>query len=60
LKCTNASLSTSLMIGDNYEADIKGAMNANFDTVFYNPAQQKTVEKPTFDIAKLIEIKAFL
>jgi YjjG family noncanonical pyrimidine nucleotidase len=60
LKCTNASLSMSLMIGDNYEADIKGAINANFDTVFYNPAQQKTIEKPTFDIVKLIEIKQFL
>ena len=60
LKCTNASVSNSLMIGDNYEADIKGAINANFDTVFYNPARQKTVEKPTFDILKLIEIKQFL
>jgi YjjG family noncanonical pyrimidine nucleotidase len=60
LKCTNASLSSSLMIGDNYEADIKGALNANFDAVFYNPARQETIEKPTFDIVKLIEIKRFL
>ncbi len=60
LQCTNASLSSSLMIGDNYEADIKGAMNAALDTVFYNPAQQKTREKPTFDIVELVEIKRFL
>ena len=60
LQCTNASVSNSLMIGDNYEADIKGAINANFHTVFYNPARQKTVEKPTFDILKLAEIKQFL
>jgi YjjG family noncanonical pyrimidine nucleotidase len=60
LKYTNASLSTPLMIGDNYEADIKGAINAQFDTVFYNPAKQKTVEKPTFDISKLIDLKQFL
>jgi putative hydrolase of the HAD superfamily len=60
LKSTNAALSNSLMIGDNYEADIKGALNANFDVVFYNPAGQKTVEKPTFDILKLVEIKDFL
>lgn len=60
LKCTNASSSTSLMIGDNYEADIRGAMNADFHVVFYNPARQKTVEKPTFDIVHLIEIKQFL
>lgn len=60
IKSTNASLSNSLMIGDNYEADIKGAINAAFDTVFYNPARQKTVEKPTFDIVKLVELKRFL
>jgi YjjG family noncanonical pyrimidine nucleotidase len=60
LKCTNASVSNSLMIGDNYEADIKGAINADFYTVFYNPARQKTIEKPTFDILKLVEIKQFL
>jgi putative hydrolase of the HAD superfamily len=60
LKCTNASVSSSLMIGDNYEADIKGAINANFKTVFYNPERQKTLEKPTFDIATLVEIKTFL
>jgi YjjG family noncanonical pyrimidine nucleotidase len=60
LKSTNASLSTSLMIGDNYEADIKGAMNADFATVFYNPAGQETVEKPTFDILKLVDMKHFL
>jgi YjjG family noncanonical pyrimidine nucleotidase len=60
LKSANASVSNSLMIGDNYEADIKGALNANFDVVFYNPAGQKTVEKPTFDILKLTELKQFL
>ena len=60
LKCTNASLSNSLMIGDNYEADIKGALNAKFHAVFYNPAGEETVEKPTFDIVKLIELKRFL
>ncbi len=60
LKCANASVSSSLMIGDNYEADIKGAINAEFYTVFYNPAQQKTVEKPTHDILKLTDMIHFL
>ncbi len=60
LKASNAALSSSLMIGDNYEADIKGAIKAEFSTVFYNPAGQKTVEKPTFDILKLVEMKQFL
>jgi YjjG family noncanonical pyrimidine nucleotidase len=60
LTTANAITSNSLMIGDNYEADIKGAINADFDTVFYNPAGQKTIEKPTFDIRKLEEIMGFL
>jgi YjjG family noncanonical pyrimidine nucleotidase len=60
LNYANASLSSSLMIGDNYIADIKGAMNAQFDTVFYNPAKQDIQEKPTFEIFNLIEIKEFL
>ncbi|MDZ7880908.1 MAG: YjjG family noncanonical pyrimidine nucleotidase [Saprospiraceae bacterium] len=60
LKCTKASVSNSLMIGDNYEADIKGALNARLDAVFYNPARQKTIEKPTFDILKLTELTYIL
>jgi YjjG family noncanonical pyrimidine nucleotidase len=60
LNSTNAQFSNSLMIGDNYEADIKGAINAQFDTVFYNPAKQKTVEKPTFEIFQLTEMMHFL
>ncbi len=60
LNCANASFSGSLMIGDNYEADIKGAINANFDTVFYNPERKETIEKPTYDIFHLTEMKAFL
>jgi YjjG family noncanonical pyrimidine nucleotidase len=60
LKQTNASFSRSLMIGDNYEADILGAKNADFDTVFYNPEKQETIEKPTFEIFKLTDMKAFL
>ena len=60
LNRANASISNSLMIGDNYEADIKGALNANFHAVFYNPAGQETIERPTFDILKLTELKRFL
>jgi YjjG family noncanonical pyrimidine nucleotidase len=60
LKQTNANLSKSLMIGDNFEADILGAKKVNLDTVFYNPAKQETTEKPTFEIFKLTDLKAFL
>jgi putative hydrolase of the HAD superfamily len=60
IEITNANIAESLMIGDNYEADILGAINANMDTVFYNPDGIPTTEKPTFDIKKLIELKDIL
>jgi putative hydrolase of the HAD superfamily len=57
---TKADLAESLMIGDNYEADILGAINANMDTVFYNPDNIAAGQKPTFDIKKLVELKEIL
>lgn len=60
VEITNANLTESLMIGDNYEADILGAINANMDTVFYNPENIPTGQKPTFDIKKLVELKGIL
>ncbi len=60
LKTTNAILSESLMIGDNYEADILGAMNIQMDTVFYNPEKQPIELKPTFEIERLSELKSIL
>jgi YjjG family noncanonical pyrimidine nucleotidase len=57
---TKANLAESLMIGDNYEADILGAISANMDTVFYNPDKLPTGQKPTFEILKLVELKAIL
>jgi putative hydrolase of the HAD superfamily len=57
---TKANLVESLMIGDNYEADILGAINVNMDTVFYNPDNISTGQKPTFDINKLVELKEIL
>ncbi|MFN3489407.1 MAG: YjjG family noncanonical pyrimidine nucleotidase [Emticicia sp.] len=60
IEVTKADLIESLMIGDNYEADVLGAINANMDTVFYNPDDIPTGQKPTFDIKKLIELKDIL
>lgn len=60
IEVTKADLIESLMIGDNYEADVLGAINANMDTVFYNPDDIPTGQKPTFDIKKLIELKEIL
>ncbi|MFD2932662.1 YjjG family noncanonical pyrimidine nucleotidase [Spirosoma flavum] len=55
---TNAA--ESLMIGDNYEADILGAKSVNLDTVFYNPQRQRVTNPPTYDISHLKELLAIL
>ncbi len=60
VELTNAKIAESLMIGDNYEADILGAISANMDTVFYNPDNVPTGQKPTFEIKKLVELKEIL
>lgn len=60
LQVTKAQLSESIMIGDNYDADIMGAINANMDVVFYNPDNYEAQHKPTFDIKQLIELKEIL
>lgn len=60
IEVAKADSAESLMIGDNYEADILGAINANIDTVFYNPDDVPTGQKPTFDIKKLVELKGIL
>ncbi len=60
LRTTNAQLVESLMIGDNYEADILGAKTIEMDTVFYNPEKISIDAKPTFEIERLIELKDIL
>lgn len=52
---------TSLMIGDNYEADIRGALSVGMDTVFYNPLGEAVgTDKPTYEIRHWNELKAIL
>ena len=50
----------SLMIGDNYEADILGAKSVRLDTVFYNPEGVLVDDKPTYDIRHWTELMAIL
>jgi YjjG family noncanonical pyrimidine nucleotidase len=61
LQLTNATLEESIMIGDNYEADILGGICAGMDTVFYNPAgEMVSHQKPTFEIDNLLDLKTIL
>ncbi len=57
LKVTGANLNESIMIGDNIDADIKGAMNAGLDTVFVNHLHVETDTKPTYIINHLKELE---
>lgn len=60
MQISGATATESLMIGDNYEADILGAKSVNMDTVFYNPAGMVVADKPTYDIRHWNELMAIL
>ena len=47
----------SIMIGDDPEVDIKGAMNAGIDQVFVNHTEKEIDFKPTFIVTSLSQLK---
>jgi putative hydrolase of the HAD superfamily len=47
----------SIMIGDDIEADIKGAMNAGLDQVFVNHLKIEPPVKPTYTVYSLKELE---
>jgi putative hydrolase of the HAD superfamily len=57
LQATGACINESIMIGDNIDADIKGAMNAGLDTVFVNHLNIETDVKPTYMVHHLKELE---
>ncbi len=57
LEKADAKLKESIMIGDNLEADIQGAINAGMDSVFVNHINATTTIKPTFIITQLNELE---
>lgn len=60
LQAAGADVSESLMIGDNYEADIMGGKSVGMDTVFYNPEGLVVANAPTYDIRHWRELLAIL
>lgn len=56
IKSANARKKESLVIGDDIENDIKGAINFNIDQIWYNPTHGLAKVKPTFEIHHLKEI----
>lgn len=57
---TGASLHESLMLGDNEEADIQGAINAGMDSVFVNHIAAVPVINATYHITHLKELEEIL
>lgn len=53
----NSSLPESIMIGDNLDADIQGAMNAGMDSVFVNHINAVPEIKPTYTVTHLQELE---
>jgi putative hydrolase of the HAD superfamily len=60
LEKSGAIIDKSIMIGDNIEADIKGAMNIGMDTIFVNHINAVPDIQPTFTVYHLKEIEAIL
>ncbi len=59
---TGATLSESIMIGDNQDADVAGALNAGMDAIFMNHinADLKIKDKPTHIITHLKQLENIL
>lgn len=55
-----AELHNSIMLGDNLEADIQGAINAGMDNIFINHIHVSTTMKPTYTVTSLKELKNIL
>jgi putative hydrolase of the HAD superfamily len=60
LQKTNATLAESLMLGDNQDADIAGALNAGMDAVFVNHVNEPAKLKATYTITHLKELENIL
>lgn len=59
LKLANVNAKQSIMIGDNYEADILGALDFGIDAIFFNMKSAHS-ENNVKQINKLIELKNYL
>lgn len=59
LKVANVNVDQSIMIGDNYEADVLGALNIGMDAIFFGTHNDK-LEARVKQIDNLIHLKKYL
>ena len=60
LKLAKADNENSIMIGDNLEADIEGALNIGMKAIYCNFENNKTKHDKVISITSLLEIKQYL
>ena len=60
IKKTGANLCESIMIGDNPDADIQGAINAGMDNIFVNHSSVEITLSPTYTIYRLHDLEGIL
>jgi putative hydrolase of the HAD superfamily len=56
LTAAKADVSSSIMIGDAIDIDILGAINAGWDTAYYNPGKITHERRPTYEVTHLQEL----
>lgn len=59
LKAANATIKNSLMIGDNLEADINGALNIGMDAICFN-YHKEVLSSNIIGIDQLVELKNYI
>ena len=60
LNQANAAKSESILIGDDWIADIEGARNFGIEVIFFNALRENKTEEGLIVIQKLDEIKNYL
>ena len=60
LEKANTNASSSIMIGDNIEADIQGAINCGIRAIHYNSEKSNTIPDSITSVNHLLEIKQYL
>lgn len=59
LRAAKARQENSLMIGDNYEADILGALNIGLDAIYFN-SNDESANHEVKQINNLLQLKQYL
>lgn len=60
LQKASANTENSLMVGDNYEADILGAINSNIPAIYFNMDLKNELHKNVMQITNLKELTSIL